>query len=217
MPDGGGINVLVVDDHLVVRHELRRLITEAGATVAGEASTAVAAVTEAQATQPDVVLLDLDLPDASGLDVMAEIARVAPGVRIIVLTASNAEADIRRALEQGAAGYLTKSLSGTAIIEAISGVGPGVTVLGEDAMRLLLSGASPRAAAARAAIERLSPRERDILALLADGLSAAEAAAGLGISVRTVEGHARAILNRLGARNRAEAVRIFVESGVQNT
>jgi DNA-binding NarL/FixJ family response regulator len=209
----GRLRVLVVDDHLVIRRELRRLIVEAGAEVVAEAATVTAAVREAETHQPDMILLDLSLPDGHALDVMPAFRRSAPHALVVVLTASQAEADIRKALEMGAAGYLTKDLSANAVVAAITQAAAGLTPVTGRAVTALLSGSSTRKEVAEAAVGRLSARERQVLALLAEGESASEVAERIGISVRTVEGHARSILNRLGARNRAEAVRIFMEAG----
>jgi DNA-binding NarL/FixJ family response regulator len=208
------MRVLVVDDHLIVRREIRRLVTEAGAVVVAEAATAAGAVAAAANHLPDVIVLDLDLPDGNGLEIMQRIHEVAPASRVVVLTVSTGEADIRRALAAGAVGYLTKDLSGAAVVGAISNVAAGLTTVTPKAVASLLSHSAPRSAAAREAISQLSPRELEVLRLLADGLSAAEAAERLGISVRTIESHARSVLNRLGARNRADAVRKFVEAGL---
>ena len=212
-----GLRILLVDDHLVIRRELTRLVIAAGATVVGEAGTVAAALAEAGRTQPDVIILDLNLPDGSGLDVMAPLRQASPSSRIVILSASNDSGDIRRGLAAGANGYLTKDLSGAAVVGAIASATGGVTAVTNAAVASLLTGDSSRAAGARELISRLSAREREVLALLADGLSAAEAAGRLGLSTRTIEGHATSLLSRLGVRNRAEAVRIFVEGGGSST
>ena len=206
------LRVLVVDDHLVIRHELRRLINDAGAVVVAEAGSVASALAMAAAHRPDVVILDLHLPDGSGLDAIAPLRELSPGSRIVILTASNAASDIRRGLAAGANGYLTKDLSASQVADAISSAARGVTMVAGSAVDSLLQGHSERTAQSSAAIARLSPRELEVLGLFADGHSAAEVAVETGISVRTVEGHARSILNRLGARNRADAVRIFTEA-----
>jgi DNA-binding NarL/FixJ family response regulator len=206
------LRVLVVDDHLVIRHELRRLVTDTGATVVAEAGSVASALAMAAAHRPDVIVLDLHLPDGSGLDAIPRLQELSPDSRIVILTASNAAADIRRGLAAGASGYLTKDLSASQVAEAISSAGRGVTMVAGSAVASLLQGQSERTAQSGAAIARLSRREHEVLGLFAEGHSAAEVAELTGISVRTVEGHARSILNRLGARNRAEAVRIFTEA-----
>lgn len=209
---GERLRIVVVDDHLIVRREVRRLVEDDGSQVVGEAATAAGALREVEARTPDVLILDLDLPDGSGLDIIGRVHEIAPDCRVVVLTASTADADIRAALEAGATGYLTKDLSGAGVVSAISNASRGLTTVTGNAMLSLLGTTSARTADARAAIARLSGRELEVLALLADGLSAAEAAARLGISSRTVEGHAQSVLFRLSARNRAEAVRIFADA-----
>ena len=214
MSDTTGLRVLVVDDHLVIRNEVRRLVEATGAAVVGEAGTLAAALRGAADLRPDLIVLDLDLPDGSALDAIPELRRISEASRILVLTVSSAETDIRRALAAGATGYLTKDLSAAAVASALSAVASGVTMVTGTALDVLLAGSSPRRAAAQAAVRRLTSRELQILRLLASGESAAGVAARLDLSVRTVEGHARAILARLRAKTRAEAVRILVESGL---
>lgn len=206
------LRVVVVDDHLIIRKEVRRLVEAAGGKVIGEAATLADGLGEVTARQPDVLILDLDLPDGSGLGIIRDVHDRAPACRVVVLTASTADADIRDALEAGAVGYLTKNLTGAGVVSAISNAARGLTTVTGSAMLSLLGTTSPRTEAAREAIDRLSARELEVLAMLADGLSAAEAAAQLGISTRTIEGHARSVLTRLAARNRAEAVRIFADA-----
>lgn len=216
MADGSTtLRVVIVDDHLIVRREVRRLVEEAEATVVGEAATLAGALAETLDKQPDVLILDLDLPDGSGLSIIRRVRESAPGCQVVVLTASTADADIRDALEAGATGYLTKDLTGAGVVSAISNAALGLTTVAGSAMLSLLGTSSPRTAAAREALGRLSARELEVLALLADGLSAAEVAAHLGISTRTIEGHARNVLARLSARNRAEAVRLFADAQLE--
>ena len=208
------MRAVVIDDHLVVRNEVRRLVVEAGGQVVAEGGTAAAAVARTTEFQPDLLLLDLDLPDGNALDVIGRIRSASPGTRILVLTVSASEVDIRRALAAGASGYLTKDLAGPAVVGAVAAVASGATMVTGRALDVLLAGSPPNRAEAAEAIRQLSAREREILGLLAEGLSAAGVASRLHLSVRTVEGHARSILARLNARNRAEAVRIYVESGI---
>ena len=208
------MRAVVIDDHLVVRNEVRRLVAEAGGQVVAEGGTAASAVARTTEFQPDLLLLDLDLPDGNALDVIGRIRTASPGTRILVLTVSASEVDIRRALAAGASGYLTKDLAGPAVVGAVAAVASGATMVTGRALDVLLAGSPPNRAEAAEAIRQLSAREREILGLLAEGLSAAGDASRLHLSVRTVEGHARSILARLNARNRAEAVRIYVESGI---
>lgn len=211
--DTGGLRVLIADDHAVVRHELRRLVAEAGGEVVGEAGTAREALSQATVHRPDVVLLDLDMPGASGLTVIAELRKRLPECRVLVLTASIVDHDIRDALLAGASGYLTKDLSGAAIVNAIASQPTEMALVTTGAVAALLSSDPPTDTGAAEALSRLTPRELEILGLLAAGFSAAEAAERTHLSVRTVEGYARTILGRLGARNRVEAVRIFMAAG----
>jgi two-component system, NarL family, response regulator DevR len=212
--DGGRLRVLIADDHAVVRHELRRLVAEAGCEVVGEVGTARDALSQATVHRPDVVLLDLDMPGSSGLTIIADLRERLPGCRVLVLTASVVDRDIRDALLAGASGYLTKDLSGAAIVNAIANQPTEMALVTTGAVAALLSSHPPPGDVDAAdALSRLTPRQLEILGLLAAGLSAAEAARRTHLSVRTVEGYARSILARLGARNRVEAVRIFMAGG----
>jgi len=207
---------MLVDDHAFVRGAIRQAVTAADVQVVAEASTAEEAGPLALEVRPDVLLLDIDLPGASGLDLLGDLAPRLPETRIVMLTVSSAARDATDAMRLGAAGYLTKDLDADALLRSVRAV-----MQGEIAMPRRLAAAAMRelAAAARrrpserggGAIDSLTAREEAILRRLAEGLTDREIGEALSISTRTVESHVANILRKLEARNRAEAARRYLE------
>jgi DNA-binding NarL/FixJ family response regulator len=203
------ISVLLVDDHELLRAGLRsRLENEVSITAVGEAGTAEQAVVMARALQPDVILLDLLLPRKSGYEAIPELAQVAPGARILVISSQAAPSSVRRALSAGASGYLPKHVSDRELVAAIRRVaaGEGYVEPGLGA-KLVVDDASP-------ALEPLSERERDIVHLLALGYTNQEIGKQLFISVRTVDTHRAHIMRKLQLETRAELVMFALANGV---
>ncbi|MFA5891577.1 MAG: response regulator transcription factor [Actinomycetota bacterium] len=195
-----GTRVLIVEDHAVVREGTREILArDATLEVAGEAGTASEAVRLARELRPDVILLDLALPDRNGIDAVPDIAEAAPDARILVLSAYDDEDYVVAAIEAGAAGYLLKTMRGKEVIEAIHAAREGRVTLHPAVaakLRHSLQKGSPS----------LSPREREILELAARGLRNKEIGRAMHLSVRTVEGHLSHILAKLGVSSRTEAV-----------
>ena len=202
------VSVLVVDDHAVVRQGLAALIaTQADLVVVGEAGTGPEAVRAAARLQPDVVLLDMMLPDQNGVGVTPQLKVAAPRCRVLLLT-SYTEGDlVEPALAAGADGYLLKAASADGVLDAIRTVARGQQVLDPGAVQALrqLSGSD------------LSPREREVLNLVAEGLSNAEIAQRLTITVRTVKAHISSLLQKLSLADRTQlaiyALRQQIRSG----
>jgi two-component system response regulator DevR len=206
----GTIRVMVVDDHALVRAAIRQAIAAPGVEMVGEAATAEEALARAPAAQPDVLLVDIDLPGMDGLHLVRELATRLPATRIVMLTVSTAERDVIDAMRYGASGYLTKDLSPEALLRTIRGVHAGELAMPRRmAARLVrrLAATSRHAppAADDPALASLTSREIEVLRLLADGLTDRAIADALTISPRTVESHVGSILGKLGVRNRAEA------------
>jgi DNA-binding NarL/FixJ family response regulator len=203
------IRVLIVDDHALLRDGLRsRLEREDSITTVGEADSAERAIALARKLQPDVILLDLLLPKKSGYDALPELARVAPGARVIVMSSQTAPSSVRQALVAGAAGYLPKRVSDGELLHAIRRVADGEGYVEPDlGARLVRDGRSP-------ALEALSERERDIVHLLALGYTNQEIARKLFISVRTVDSHRAHIMRKLDLDTRAELVMFALAEGV---
>lgn len=207
------IRLLVVDDHTLFRRGLVALLAgDPGLEVAGEAGDAAEAVRKAQALQPDVVLLDNHLPGATGLQALAELKAAAPAARIVLLTVSEDEQDLRAALHGGANGYLLKTIEGDALGAALQRVMRGEPVVSPEMMGKLVAAvqapvpAPARAEAAAAeAPAQLSPREQEVLRQIARGASNKEIARTLDIAETTVKIHVQHILRKLGVSSRVQA------------
>lgn len=209
------IRVMVVDDHPLVRSAVAKAIAGDGMLVVAEASTAEEALLLAPQVAPDILLLDIALPGMSGVELVRELAPRLPNTRIVMLTMSSADRDVADAMRYGASGYLTKDLSPEALARSLRATQTGELVMPRRlANRLLvrtLRRATPANPAGEAPADNLTTRERDILRLLADGLSDRDIATALTISKRTVESHVSSILRKLDVRNRAEAARRYRE------
>ncbi|HJW22137.1 MAG TPA: response regulator transcription factor [Candidatus Limnocylindrales bacterium] len=208
---GPRTRVLLVDDHPLVRTAVRQAISAADIEVVAEAGTAGEAMRLARDSRPDLVLLDIDLPGMSGLELLGELTRELPGTQVVMLTVSGAHRDLVEALRLGAVGYLTKDVTPDALIEAVraarAGELPMPPRLAASAIaEVARSRGSPLAARGLA---RLTDRELEVLGRIAEGETDREAAAGLGISTRTVEAHVGNILRKLEVPNRAEAARTY--------
>lgn len=209
----GAITVLVVDDHALVRAAVRQALASPDIEVVAEAASAEEALELALEVQPEVVLLDLDLPAMNGLELLREIRPRLPGSRIIVLSASTARRDIVAALRRGADGYLGKDLSPGALQRTLRGVRRGELALpralAADVLAELLE--LIRRPGGTDGTDGLTDREQDVLRLLAEGLTDREIAGVFAISPRTVESHVSSILRKFGLRNRAEAARRYYQ------
>jgi DNA-binding NarL/FixJ family response regulator len=210
------ITVMLVDDHALVRSAVRQALTATDIEVVGEAGTAEEALLLAPELAPDVLLLDLNLPGTSGLDLLRELAPRLPDTKIVMLTISDDRRDLMNAVRNGAAGYLTKDLSPDALQRAIRGIRSGDLAMSramaaEVIQHLATTTNRPPGPDAHGGIPGISPREEEVLALLADGLTDREIATRLGISPRTVETHVGSLLYKLGVRNRAQAARRYRE------
>jgi two-component system nitrate/nitrite response regulator NarL len=207
---------MLVDDHALVRSAVRQAIDSPDVELVAEAATAEDAFALALAVRPDVLLLDIDLPGMGGMQMLEELAPRLPETRIVMLTVSDLERDMIDALSRGAAGYLTKDLSPEALLRAIRGTQRGELAMSRRfaarAVRHFVEAARRGRSITGSVIEGLSPRENDVLRMLADGLTDREIAAALIISPRTVETHVSNILHKLDVRNRAEAARRYRES-----
>jgi DNA-binding NarL/FixJ family response regulator len=203
------ISVLIVDDHALFRAGLRsRLQLEHDINPVGEAATAAQAVSKARALQPDLVLLDLLLPGTGGQEAIAELAKVSPRSRVLVVSSQAAPSSVRQALAAGAAGYVPKRASDQELVAAIRQVAAGDGYVDPDL------GAKLVVADSSAALEPLSERERDILQLLALGYTNQEIGRKRYISVRTVDTHRAHIMRKLGLETRAELVLFALANGL---
>jgi len=207
------LRVMLVDDHALVRSAIRQALEAPDVVVVGEASSAEEAIDLAPRLRPDVLLLDIDLPGVSGIEAVREIAPRLPDTRIIMLTVSTDRRDLLEAVRHGATGYLTKDLTGDALLRAIQGLRRGDLAMSRvhasTVVEHLARNARSRPPATNEIDGLLSSRERDVLRLLAEGMTDREIAAALAISPRTVESHVSSVLRKLGVRNRAEAAQRY--------
>jgi DNA-binding NarL/FixJ family response regulator len=209
------IRILVIDDHPIVRDGLRAILgTQPDFAVIGEAGTGVDAVRLSHTLNPDVVLLDLEMPEMDGVEALQQMRKLCPHVRVIVLTAFDTDERIVSAVRAGAQGYLLKGTPREEIFRAIRVVSRGGSLLeplvASKLMHHLESGAQQPAQAS----EQLTEREREVLQLLAQGRTNKEIAASLVISERTVKFHVSSILAKLNVGNRTEAVTLAAQQGL---
>ncbi len=202
------VRILVVDDHTIVRQGLVALLSSvAGLTVVADCGTGREAVRLASALRPHVVLLDLSLPDMDGVEVLHELAEGVPHVRTVVLTMHSDPAYARPALRAGAAGYLIKGADIADLVVAIKEAMTGNTHLSPVVARLLVD--SPASSG-----EQLSPREEEVLRLVAQGKTSREVGVLLAISPRTVDTHRRNIMEKLGVHDVASLTRAAIRAGL---
>jgi len=204
---GGPIKVVIADDHPVVRQGLAVLLdVQDDIELVGEASDGQAAVQLTLQQVPDVLLLDLKLPGLDGLGVLNELRAHGAPTRVLVLTSAAGPTGPALAIQAGAAGFLYKDVDPDALVRAIRSVHDGHTVLASDAAGLVAA----RPGADSRGIRALTPREREVLALLADGHSNREIARLLSVSEKTVKTHVSAILAKLGVADRTQAALLAV-------
>jgi two-component system response regulator NreC len=211
---GESLRVALCDDHALVRGGLRRILEEADdMVVVGEAGSAADAERLAKAERPDVFVMDLGLPDANGIEATRRVRAVSPRTAVLVLTVHDDIAYLRRAFEAGAVGYLVKDAADVDLVQAVRTVAGGGQYVHPSLGAALLA---PETAGARLGGPggELSEREVDVLRLVALGLTNAEIAEQLFVSVRTVETHRSHIHQKLGIRSRAELVRLAREAGL---
>ena len=197
--------VMVVDDHPVYRQGIAALLEASGYQVVAEAGSAAEAVASARRAAPDAVLMDLGLPDGSGIDATARIVGESPSIRIVVVTMLDDEGSVRRALAAGAAGYVVKDAAPAEILAALAAALEGATVLGAGVARIADAGLRAEPVADPYG---LTPRERDVLALVARGLTNRQAAERLGIAGKTVANIVSVLLAKCGAADRFELAAI---------
>jgi DNA-binding NarL/FixJ family response regulator len=202
------IRVLVVDDHPVVRQGLRAFLdVQPDLTVVGEAADGAACVTVAQELRPDVILLDLRMPDADGLAALRGLREQGNPARVLVVTSFADPAAVLPAVRAGAAGYVYKDVDPPALAAAIRAVHSGHILLHPDVAAQLARGTDNAA-------QRLTAREREVLIEIARGRSNREIARALALSEKTVKAHVSAVLAKLGVPDRTQAALYAVRSGL---
>lgn len=210
------IRVFLLDDHEVVRNGVRALLEAAGIEIAGEAATAADALARVGPTQPDVAILDIQLPDGSGVEVCRTIRSEHPSVQCLMLTSFADDEALFDAILAGASGYLLKQVRGTDIVDAVQRVAAGQSLLDPTLTgRVLERMRQPPAEDERLA--RLTGQERKILALIAEGLSNREIAARMYLAEKTVKNYVSNLLSKLNMQRRTQAavfgVQVLTEDG----
>jgi two-component system, NarL family, invasion response regulator UvrY len=207
------IRILLVDDHPVVRHGIRQILIDGlKAVTVGEANDVATASARLRSDVWDVVVLDLTLPGASGLDLLKEIRRERPALPVLVLSMHPAAQFARRVLSAGASGYLTKDSAATDLVDAIEQIRRGRMYLGSqspDATRAPAEGAAPH--------DKLSDREYQVLRMLGSGLTVSEIATACGLSVKTVSTYRARLLEKLEMHSNAEVMRYAIENGLMDS
>ena len=201
------ITCLIVDDHEVVREGLRLSLSRAShIRVVGEASDGASAIELVERRKPDVVIMDVRMPGMDGLEATKEILKVAPETAVLIFTAFSERSLLARGLDSGAKGYILKEAPHETLLRAIERLATGEGYIDPALMPAFLSG--------KEQTDMLTAREREILQLLADGMSNADAAAKLFISQETVKSHVRHILSKLEADTRTHAVAIALRESI---
>ncbi|HJQ42616.1 MAG TPA: response regulator transcription factor [Jatrophihabitantaceae bacterium] len=209
------IRVVIADDHAVVRDGLAALLSSRdGIELVGVAANGRDAVRAAVTERPDVLLLDVSMPDLDGVAAAGEIARSAPDVGILMLTMHDDADTVRAATRAGARGYVLKGASQDQIVRAIEAVAGGDSIFGGEIARQVLDAAAGRADVAPDPFPTLSVRERQILDLLAAGLPSATIAAKLGVTAKTVNNHLSSVFAKLGVSGRTEAALLARRAGL---
>lgn len=211
------LRILLVDDHLLFRKGLARLLdAQPDFEVIGEARDGLGAVEQAQSLHPDLVLMDIRMPNCDGLEATRRIKVRMPGVRVVMLTVSEDEQDLATAVRYGADGYLLKDLLPETLFQLLRGLASGEAPISRTMTGKLFHQLAQRSrpAVQPAAVAVLSARECEVLALVVRGDSNQEIAEELGITRNTVKNHLRSILAKLGARNRAQAAAYAVSHGL---
>jgi two-component system nitrate/nitrite response regulator NarL len=213
----GPIRVLLVDDHLLFRKGLARLLdAQLDFEVVGEAADGLEAIEQTRLLRPDLVLMDIRMPNCNGLEATRQIKAHMPDVRVVMLTVSDDEQDLATAVRYGADGYLLKDLLPETLFQQLRGLMAGEAPIARGMTGKLLRQLAQQGqpAVQPAAIDVLSARECEVLALIVQGHSNQEIGEDLGIARNTAKNHLRSILAKLGVRNRAQAAAYAVSHGL---
>ncbi len=209
--------LLLVDDHAVVRSGLRMLLSgHEEMEIVGEAGSAMEALQEAERSRPDVILMDIGLPDKTGIEATREIKRKFPDVNVVALTIHEDEEYFFQMLDAGASGYVPKRAAPEELLTAIRAAAAGEVYLYPSLAKLLVRDYlnADRPAEEKLNLDGLTDREREVLTHLAEGASNDEIAAALVISPKTVERHRENIMRKLNLHSRSELVRYAIRKGI---
>lgn len=211
-PGKAPLRVLMVDDSEVVRMGLRALLgAESSLSIIGEAHNVASAVEEATRHHPDIVLLDIRLPDGTGFDACRQILQRSPATRVLVLTSVADEDVVDDAIRAGAHGYLLKEVHGRALVQAIHDVAAGKSILDPAITARVLALMRSTAPATRNTLAMLSPQEHRVLALIAEGKTNKETAQEMALTEKTVKNYLSNIFDKLHVSRRAEAAAVYAK------
>jgi DNA-binding NarL/FixJ family response regulator len=215
--DAMPIRVFLADDHAIIRDGLRAILSaQEDMTVVGEAGDGRQAVREVQRLKPDVVVMDIAMPELNGTDATREIQRTCPGVRVIILSMYATSEHIYQSLRAGARGYLLKESAGAEVVTAVRVVHAGHRYLSQKIADSVVQDYLDKGSQEekRSPVEALSPRERDILLRVVEGKSSAEIAEALLLSPKTVETYRSRLMQKLGVENLPELVKFAILHGI---
>jgi two-component system response regulator DevR len=206
------IRVLLVDDHEVVRIGLRTLLSQQpGIEVIAEAATMAAAVAETARCEPDLVLLDVRLPDGSGFDACRQIRNLGLDTRVLILTSFADDDTVLQSIQAGADGYLLKEINAATLTQAIRDVASGKSILDPAVTRKVMEQAKSLSSTAKDKMDRISPQEQRVLALVAQGKTNKEIGLDLGLSDKTVKNYLSNALDKLQLSRRSQAAAFFAQ------
>lgn len=209
------IRVLLADDHTLVRAGIRGLLKGLpGIEVVGETGEGHDALRLAETLRPDVVLLDIGMPGLNGLEVTARLTKLNPAIRVVILSMHRSEEYVLQALRAGAAGYLLKGSAVAELEVAIRAVARGETYLSPPVSKRVVDDYLSRTGGSTDSLAALTPRQREILQLVAEGHTSKEVAQRLGVSYRTIEVHRHQLMKRLGVHDLPGLVRFAVRAGL---
>jgi DNA-binding NarL/FixJ family response regulator len=208
------LRVLLVDDHEIVRRGIRALLEASAAVdIVGEAANGREAIRKARKLKPDVVLLDLAMPDLNGLEAIPKILRIQPKTRILVLTMDDSGKTASDVIAAGAGGLVLKSDAPDDLLQAIETVSKGQPFISPRVTKMILGTLTTNPTTEASAAD-LTPRENEVLRLLAEGLSSKAAAAVLGISPRTVDAHRATIMHKLNLHSLSELIHFAIRNKI---
>lgn len=209
------IKVLLVDDHKIMREGLRSIISEqTGISVVGEAGNGREAVKLAGKLKPDLVVMDLSMPDLNGIDATGEIVSGNPYIKVLALSMHSERMFITRALQEGASGYILKDCALDELIKAIRIVMSGRVYISPDIADIVLTDYRQLLSSETSMLSKLTKREREVLQLIAEGRSTKEIAGTLNLSTKTIETHRSQLMDKLDLHNIAELTKFAVREGL---
>ncbi len=211
----GKVRILLADDHTILREGIKVLLNrERDMEIVAEAEDGAQALEKVRTAKPDVVVMDISMPKIGGLEVTREITETFPDVKVVILTMHDNEEYLVQALKSGAKGYVLKEAAATDLAEAIRAVVRGDAYLYPAVARKLVDDYVNRVRTIKTASESLTPREREVLKLVAEGHTNKEIADYLGISVKTVENHRANLMRKLDLHDRTELARYAIKIGL---